>query len=128
LDVATSLKTCGERVDAAALQHDMDYDLVEAEGFNGAFVDPKANPADKKLVTAANKVIVKADNGGLDSVTGKQVTEATKKRATYVGMFFSFILTNVKVEKPPVSPPPNSSNPDEPPKITVPPNISHPRN
>jgi len=81
-----------DEVDAAAMQHDIDYDKARAAGAGDAFFNKDVIPADKKLVTAANQVKEKAKTAGIDNVTGKPVSSGTARRASVVSKFFSWIL------------------------------------
>jgi RHS repeat-associated protein len=78
-------------VDAAALQHDKDYDAVHAEGAKGAFIDLKTLSADLKLVKAANDVIVLYKQGGVDPYTNEKISEETYNRAVNVSKAFSIL-------------------------------------
>jgi hypothetical protein len=71
-----------DETDAAAKQHDLDYDKVRARGLGGV-LDESTEDADNAYINRANKIIDKYNNGGIDNVTGKPVTEETKKAAEF---------------------------------------------
>jgi RHS repeat-associated protein len=78
-------------VDAAAMQHDKDYDAVKAKGVEGAFFDLRTINADLKLIKAAQNVIDAAAKGQIDPYTNKKISHATVVRAKNVILGFSII-------------------------------------
>ena len=87
-----------DEVDAAALQHDKDYDTKKAAGAGDAFLNRDVSFADQKLVDAAHKTQQKGKQGSIDNVTGKPVTKNTQIRATAVATFFGSILADPKLK------------------------------
>lgn len=81
-----------DEVDAAAMQHDKEYDEARAARAGDAFFNRDIIPADKRLVAAANQVREKARAGGIDNVTGRSISSGTARRAWVVSKFFSWIL------------------------------------
>ncbi len=88
-----------DEVDAAALQHDQAYGKKKVSGLNGALHNRDVRPADVDLVNAANKVIKKRKDGGIDVVTGQKVTKKTANRAKRVAQFFNWVLKGPKPKK-----------------------------
>jgi RHS repeat-associated protein len=79
-------------MDAAALQHDKDYDAVDAAGIKGALFDSQTLPADVRLVIKAQSVINKAKNKEIDPYTDKPISKSTVQRAKAVKSAFSTII------------------------------------
>ncbi len=66
-----------DETDAAAKQHDLDYDKVKAEGLKGVLSE-KTRGADETYVKKAKLIVRKYETKENDSVTGKPVSEETK--------------------------------------------------
>lgn len=69
-----------DEIDAAAKQHDLDYDIEDAKGLSGVLSET-TEAADNSYINKANKVIDKYNKGENDAVTGKPVSAETKKAA-----------------------------------------------
>jgi RHS repeat-associated protein len=80
-----------DAVDKAAMEHDMDYDYVDAKGFKGA-MSSKTIEADKKLISRCDQVMLKYFLGLDDEVTGKPITSETFGRALSVAAAFRDIV------------------------------------
>ena len=78
-----------DMMDAAALQHDKDYDEQGAEGAIDALFDTNTMQADIDLVQRSNTVIDMYNNKDIDPYTNKVVSKATYKRALKVKIAFS---------------------------------------
>ncbi|MFN8238194.1 MAG: RHS repeat-associated core domain-containing protein [Chitinophagales bacterium] len=87
-------------MDAAAMQHDKDYDAADAHGFTGDVFKSKAIAADIALVQRANKVIDMFKKKETDPYTGQQVSEATLWRARQVKFGFKFLINEKSAGRP----------------------------
>ena len=86
-------------MDLAAYNHDVRYDELDAEGFKGAILDLKVLVADIQLYIDAKNVLVKADNGVNDAITGKKNTRASIARARLIMAAFKPIIENKQVRE-----------------------------
>jgi hypothetical protein len=93
-----------DELDAAAQQHDKDYDDVNAKGPSSAFFDNNTLQADVDLVTKANKVIDKYNKGEKDAINGGKISNEEYKAAQQVSTLFKGIsiskYTNKLVKNP----------------------------
>lgn len=80
-------------VDAAALQHDKDYDALKQSGVSGA-LSTQTLGADLKLVIAANNVINQASKGEIDPYTNAPISKSTVARANSVIKGFGLLINN----------------------------------
>lgn len=80
-----------DMLDAAAQQHDKDYDAVNAKGINGALFDENTLEADIDLVQRANNVIEMYKEGGMDPVTNEKISKDTYKMAITTKKAFTAI-------------------------------------
>jgi len=81
-------------LDAAAKQHDKDYDKVNAKGIHGAVIDVNTVPADIDLVKRANGVIEMYKNKEIDPYTKKAVSKSTYSMALKVKNSFTALVMN----------------------------------
>ena len=79
-----------DEADKAALEHDKNYDDVEAVGASGV-LSSKTTPADIELIKATQKTLNKG-KGEKDAVTGKPVSTKTKARASFINKAFTRIV------------------------------------
>lgn len=88
-----------DETDANAKQHDLDYDKEGILGAGGV-LDPKSTKANEDYIDRANETINKYESGGTDNVTGKKVTEETKKAASFGKGAFKMVETMKSKPKP----------------------------
>ncbi|MDH5381820.1 MAG: hypothetical protein OEW75_13260 [Cyclobacteriaceae bacterium] len=87
-------------LDAAAKQHDKDYDKVDAAGFDGAMFDINAVPADIALVQRANAIIEMYQKGNQeDPYTKKEISEETYNAAVVVRNLFVGLIMNKIIDE-----------------------------
>jgi RHS repeat-associated protein len=74
-----------DETDAAAKQHDKDYDNAAPGGLKGKMgvIDDRSTAANVKYIKTAKKIIDKQKKGEKDEVTGKPVTKETAEAANF---------------------------------------------
>lgn len=74
-----------DETDAAAKQHDKDYDNAAPGGLKGKMgvIDDRSSAANAKYIKTAKKIIDKQEKGEKDDVTGQPVTKEAAKAANF---------------------------------------------
>lgn len=82
-----------DELDLAAYQHDVAYYDAKTGGVIGAFFNTSVLYADINLINAARSTIYKYDNrSGIDSWTGRHISERTYNMAKAVNLTFSITV------------------------------------
>ncbi len=84
-------------MDAAALEHDMNYDIKLAKGIDGALIRTDTKGADELLTFRSAQVIVGYDMQVIDPYTGQKISAETYERAVKVGIAFGILSAQKEI-------------------------------